>query len=79
LAGQGRVRFGKAWLGEAWFFNLLWQQSFLKKLIRSGMAGLGEVMHGVVRRGGVGLGVVGHGSVRQGKSRRGVEWFGVVF
>jgi hypothetical protein len=58
------------WCGRAWFFNLLWQQSFLKKLIRSGMAGLGEAMHGVVRLGQVGLGLVGFGSIGLG-----LAWF----
>ena len=62
------------WCGRAWFFNLLWQQSFLKKSIRSGMAGLGEVMHGVVR-----MGQVGRGGEWCGEDGFGWVWFGVVF
>jgi hypothetical protein len=64
-----------AWCGRAWFFNLLWQQSFLKKLIRSGMVGLGEAMHGVVRMGLVGQGMVGSGKECPGEVWNGLAWF----
>jgi len=53
-ASLGLVRHDMVRQGGAWFFNLLWQQSFLKKLI----------WYGMDRRGGVRFGKVGWGMVR---------------